>query len=95
MAAFFFLYLFLIVYALAIRIASRKEVNSGHVDWVYKIQSLACVVITAVTSGTLSVLFGQSILDWVYQFIPAVIVATIVAADKPIDFSDIETNKKL
>jgi hypothetical protein len=95
MAAFVFLYFFLIVYAAAIRFASRKEVSSGHVGWAYKFQAIVCVSITAITSGTLSILFAQNVAEWVYQFIPAFIVAVIVAAEKPIDYSKVQTNKPL
>lgn len=87
MAAFVFLYFFLIIYALAIRYASRKEVASGHVGWAYKFQQIVCVSITAATSAVISILFAQDIGEWVYQFIPAFIVAAIVASEKPIDFS--------
>ncbi|WP_105254989.1 hypothetical protein [Pseudoalteromonas sp. T1lg75] len=95
MGAFVFLYFFLIIYALAIRFASRKEVYSGHVSWAYKLQAFTCVAITALTSASIAFLFAQNVAEWFYQFIPAFIVAVIVAANKPIDYSEIQTNKLL
>ncbi|SET46247.1 hypothetical protein [Thalassotalea agarivorans] len=95
MGAFVFLYFFLIIYALAIRFASRKEVSSSHVGWAYKFQSLTCVIITSLSSASIAFLFAQNVAEWIYQFIPAFIVAFIVAAEKPIDYSKIQTNKSL
>jgi len=82
--AFFFLYFILIIYALLIRFASRHEIRAQCDGKIYKFQSVSAVLITSLASASLSFLFAEHFADWLYQFIPAFIVASIVAVDKPI-----------
>jgi hypothetical protein len=84
LGAFFFLYIILIIYALLIRFASRHEIRAQCVGKIYKFQAVSVVLITSLASASISFLFAQHFADWLYQFIPAFIVAAIVAVDKPI-----------
>jgi lipoprotein signal peptidase len=85
MSAFVFLYFFIVIYALAIRFASRKEVISGHVGWAYKLQAITAVTITALTNASVAFIFAQNLAEWIYQFIPTLIVAAIVTPYKTIN----------
>jgi hypothetical protein len=80
MAAFAFLYLILIFYSIVLRLSVRSQIReNGSVGLLYKIQSTTVIVISLASGTALSYLFAQTIIDWLFQYIPtAICVAVLV-----------------
>jgi hypothetical protein len=80
MASLAFLYLILIIYSIVLRLSVRSQIReNGSVGLLYKIQSTTVIVISLAAASTLNYLFAQTIIDWLFQYIPtAICVAVLV-----------------
>jgi len=80
MAAFAFLYLILIIYSIVLRLSVRTQIReNGSVDFLYKIQSTTVIIISLASGTALNYLFAQTIMDWLFQYIPtAICIAVLV-----------------
>ena len=79
MATFAFLYLILVVYAIFLRLGARTNTKHDEpIGLLYKIQAWVAVGIALATATTLNILLAESILDWIIQYVPTMIIGSIV-----------------
>lgn len=79
MAAFVFLNLILIIYSVLLRLSVRTQIKENNsVGLLYKIQAITLSVISLASGTSLSYLFAQNAVEWVFQYIPTIICICIL-----------------